>query len=285
MVTVAVQSAPDQAQMPSLPVCFRASRLVRVGAFSAQFSDKLYEACFGGLVSVGCMGQPPSEAGRVVGSDVLDLADELQKNYAREESVQAQRSYLLPCSRPCVLYQGKDPERTAMRRLTPDDLPTGVSTTAKNLPGNGRIYTFTHAQLGPLGRLRIVPHGSGQILASAEIAPGDPDAPEWEQKFRLLDQVITTCLNALPGGNASRPLADREEMREQRRLFRRLIDAQHSIAMFGLAKDLSEREYQVLVNAIQEALVTASPSDALGLRQRLEELQFYWLDLQARPIV
>ncbi len=172
-----------------------------------------------------------------------------------------------------------------MRRLTPADLPAGVSTTAKTLPGDGRIYTFTHAQLGALGRLRIVPHGPGQILASAEIAPGDPDAPDWERKYHLLDQVITTCLNALPGGGNTKPLANLEEMREQRRLFRRLIDAQHSIAMFGLAKDLSEREYQVLVKAVQEALVTASPSDALGLRQRLEELQFYWLDLQARPIV
>lgn len=172
-----------------------------------------------------------------------------------------------------------------MRRLTPGDLPAGVTTTATSLPGGGRIYTFTHARLGSLGRLRITPHGPAQILASAEIAPGDPDAPEWEQKFRLLDQVITPCLNALPGGNERKPLADIEEVREQRRLFRRLVDAQHSIAMFGLAKALSEREYQMLVKAVQEALVTADPSDAMGLQQRLEELQFYWKDLQARPTV
>jgi hypothetical protein len=172
-----------------------------------------------------------------------------------------------------------------MRRLTPGDLPAGVTTTAQPLPHGGRIYTFTHAQLGPLGRLRITPHGPDQILASAEIAPGDPDAPEWEQKYRLLDQVITTCLNALPGGGDTKPLANMEEMREQRRLFRRFVDAQHSVAMFGLAKALSEREYQLLVKAVQEALVTAEPSDAIGLRQRLEELQFYWRDLQERPTV
>jgi hypothetical protein len=76
-----------------------------------------------------------------------------------------------------------------------------------------------------------------------------------------------------------------EEMREQRRLFRRLVDAQHRIAMFGLARTLSEREYQILVKAVQEALVTAEPSDAIGLRQRLEELQLYWLDLQQRPSI
>ncbi len=50
-------------------------------------------------------------------------------------------------------------------------------------------------------------------------------------------------------------------------------------------KALSEREYQILVKAVQEALVTADPSDAIGLQQRLEELQFYWRDLQERPIV
>ncbi len=49
--------------------------------------------------------------------------------------------------------------------------------------------TFTHAQLGDLGRLRITPHGPAQTLASAEIAPGDPDAPDWERKYHLLDQV------------------------------------------------------------------------------------------------
>ena len=172
-----------------------------------------------------------------------------------------------------------------MRRLTPGDLPAGVTTTAKPLPNGGRIYTFTHAQLGDLGRLRITPHGPNHILASAEIAPGDPDDPDWERKYSLLDQVITTCLNALPGGGNIKPLANMEEMREQRRLFRRLVDAQHSIAMFGLAKDLSEREYLILVKAVQDALVTAEPSDAIGLRQRLNELQFYWRDLQERPIV
>ena len=172
-----------------------------------------------------------------------------------------------------------------MRQLTPDDLPTGVTTTAKSLPGNGRIYTFTHVELGTLGRLRIVPHGPAQIIASAEIAPGDPDVPEWERKFYLLDQVISICLDALPGSKGTRPLPNIEEMREQRRLFRRFVDAQHSIAMFGLAKALSEREYQILVEAVQDSLEIADPFDARVLQQRLDELQFYWRDLRERPSV
>ncbi len=74
-------------------------------------------------------------------------------------------------------------------------------------------------------------------------------------------------------------------MREQPRPFLRLFDAKHSIAMFGLTNALSEREYQILVKAVQDALVIAEPSDVVGLRQHLEELKFYWRDLQERPIV
>ena len=74
-------------------------------------------------------------------------------------------------------------------------------------------------------------------------------------------------------------------MREQRRLFRRFVDSQHSIAMFGLAKALSEREYHILVEAVQESLMIADLFDAIGLQQRLDELQFYWHDLQERPTV
>lgn len=48
---------------------------------------------------------------------------------------------------------------------------------------------------------------------------------------------------------------------------------------------LSEREDQILVKAVQEALVAADPSDARGLRQHLEELQLYWRDLQNCPRV
>jgi hypothetical protein len=96
---------------------------------------------------------------------------------------------------------------------------------------------------------------------------------------------ITPIITILPLVSSMYVFGHIEEMREQRRLFRRLVDAQHSIAMFGLAKALSEREYLILVKAVQEALVTAEPSDAIGLRQRLDELQFYWRDLQERPIV
>jgi len=172
-----------------------------------------------------------------------------------------------------------------LKRLSPQDLPPGIRTSATNIADGGRLYTFSHVTLGELGRLRIIPHGPTQIEASAEVAPGDPDASDWEEKFRLLDQIITTCLNALPGVQDTKPLPTMEEVREERRLFRRFLDAQQSIQMFGLAKALSEQEYQTLVRVAQETLATADPFDRIGIKQRLDELHFYWNDLKERPTV
>ena len=172
-----------------------------------------------------------------------------------------------------------------LKQLSPRDLPPGVRTSATNLPGGVRLYTFAHVTLGELGRLRITPHGPAQIMASAEVAPGDPDAPDWEEKFRLLDQVMTICLNALPGERETQPLPSMEEVREERRLFRRFLAAGHSVQMFGLAKSLSEHEYQTLVRVAQATLATADPLDRVGIEQRFDELQFYWNDLKERPTV
>jgi hypothetical protein len=160
-----------------------------------------------------------------------------------------------------------------------------VRTSATHIADGGRLYTFTHVTLGELGRLRIVPHGPTQIEASAEVAPGDPDAPDWIEKFTLLDQVIQTSLNALPASQDTKPFPSMEEVREERRLYRRFLAAQYSIQMFGLAKSLSEQEYQTLVRLAKETLATADPFDRFGIQQRLGELQFYWNDLRERPTV
>jgi hypothetical protein len=76
-----------------------------------------------------------------------------------------------------------------------------------------------------------------------------------------------------------------KEVRKERRLYRRFLDAQHSIQMFGLAKSLTEQEYQIVVRVAKETLATADPFDRIGIQQRLDELQFYWNDLIERPSV
>ena len=52
-----------------------------------------------------------------------------------------------------------------------------------------------------------------------------------------------------------------------------------------LAKSLSEYEYQMLMRVAQGTLATADPIDRIGIKQRLDELRFYWNDLKERPTV
>ena len=76
-----------------------------------------------------------------------------------------------------------------------------------------------------------------------------------------------------------------EEAHQQRQLYLRFLDCEHSIAMFGLAKSLSSQDYQVLRAAIDNALLHASPHDRIGIEQRRRELDFYWRDLQDRSSI
>ncbi len=170
-----------------------------------------------------------------------------------------------------------------LKRLSPQDLPAGVRTDGTSLPNGGKIYTFSHNRLGLLGRLVLTPYDGTQTHIAAELAPGDPDDPEWEERYRLLDQVVTICVKALPGGKETDALSSMEEVRRERQMFRRFIEAAHSIEMFRLVKSLSEEEYTILLGVIDRTLITADPVDAVGIRQRREELCFYWQDLQERP--
>ena len=170
-----------------------------------------------------------------------------------------------------------------LKRLSPQDLPPGIRTDALPLPGGGRVYFFVHERLGMLGNLILSPAGIHGTQVSVELAPGDPDAPEWAEQYELFNQVATICLNALPGGDGTKALPSLEDARAQRRLYQRFVACQHSIEMFELVKSLSEQDYQQLLAAVQTALITAKPADRAGIEQRLGELRFYWTDLQRRP--
>ncbi len=127
----------------------------------------------------------------------------------------------------------------------------------------------------------------GMTHVSAEMESSDPDADaQWDQKYVLLKEMVTLCVAALPSSQTvSSPLPTLEEARLQRQLYLRFLACEHSIAMFGLAKELSSQEYQVLRTAIENALLHANAHDRMGIEQRRRELDFYWRDLQERPSV
>jgi hypothetical protein len=153
-------------------------------------------------------------------------------------------------------------------------VPPGIETSQEMFDNGTVLYHFAHEELGELGRLRIAPVPfmvpPGMVHVSAEMAPSDPDEDEqWEQKYTLFKEMVTLCVSALPASHTvSSPLPSLEEARTQRRLHLRFLDCEHSIAMFGLAKGLSEAEYQQLRAAIETALITASPTDRVGIGQR-----------------
>lgn len=168
-------------------------------------------------------------------------------------------------------------------------VPPGIETTQEMLENGTVLYHFAHQDVGNLGLLRIAPVPfmvpPGMTHVSAEIELSDPDTDEqWSQKYALFTEMVTLCVSALDASRTvSSPLPSVEEARAQRRLYLRFLDCEHSIAMFGLAKTLSEAEYHQLRAAIETALMTASPTDRVGIGQRWRELQMYWKDLQARP--
>src|SRR6266849_10325676 len=176
-------------------------------------------------------------------------------------------------------------QMTPLKRLSPQDLPPGIRTDALPLAGGGSVYCFVHERLGMLGNLILSPADITGTRVSVELASQDPDTPEWAERYDLFNQVATICLHALPGGDRTNTLPPLEEARSQQRLYQRFIACQHSIEMFALVKSLSEHAYHQLLAVIQTALITANPSDRIGIEQRLGELQFYWDDLQARPNV
>ncbi len=168
-------------------------------------------------------------------------------------------------------------------------VPPGIETSQQVFDNGSVIYRFSHQELGELGQLRIAPVPfmvpPGMVHVSAEIAPTNPDEDgDFEKKYALFKEMVTLCVSALPAAETvSSPLPSLEEARTQQRLYLRFLDCEHSIAMFGLAKELSAPEYQQLRAIIETALITASPADCIGIGQRWQELQMYWNDLQARP--
>jgi len=170
-------------------------------------------------------------------------------------------------------------------------VPPGIETTQEML-GNGTVlYHFSHQELSSLGILRLAPVPYmvplGMTHVSAEMEPLDPDEDaEWDQKYTLFKEMVTLCVAALPSSHTvSSPLPTAEEARLQRRLYLRFLACDHSIAMFGLAKELSSQDYQVLRAAIENALLHANAHDRMGIEQRRRELDFYWRDLQDRPTI
>jgi hypothetical protein len=200
-------------------------------------------------------------------------------------------THLTRADRAALVQLDQLVELQRQREQLPTSVPPDIETMQERLANGTVLYHFLHRELGPLGYLRIAPVPYmvpvGMTHVSAEMASSDPDEDaQWDRKYTLLKDMVTLCVAALPSSHTvSAPMPSVEEAHQQRQLYLRFLDCEHSIAMFGLAKSLSSQDYQVLRAAIDNALLHASPHDRIGIEQRRRELDFYWRDLQDRSSI
>jgi len=90
--------------------------------------------------------------------------------------------------------------------------PGGIKTEKLEQPDGSILFRFSHDELGPLGQLRITPMPAslalaGQCLIDVEIEASDPDTePHWDERYRMLDTMVTLCTTALAVERTGSPL-------------------------------------------------------------------------------
>ena len=77
----------------------------------------------------------------------------------------------------------------------------------------------------------ILPDGRKLLTLRVSLA-----GPAYDSNYKRMVfwNRLLPRLNALPGERETQPLPSMEEVREERRLFRRFLAAGHSVQMFGL---------------------------------------------------
>jgi|SRR5579859_21244 len=197
----------------------------------------------------------------------------------RHRISQAEREVMAPFDHQLELQRRRD---QLAAQVSPDITTEPIDS------GHGAMtYRFTHKQFGPLGQLHVKPYRGGTAI-DVDVVEADPERdPHWDEKYLALKTVVDLCIQALHGSQPmpTSPVPPVSEARQRRILYLRFLHAEHSVALFGLAKELNADEYERLLEVCAAALRTAPPSDRVGIEQRLSELRFYWCDLQERPIV
>lgn len=175
--------------------------------------------------------------------------------------------------------------RRAERLAT--QVPAEVATEQIRYADGTVLFRFSHAQLGDLGQLRIVPVPAymapiGGCMVNVDLFADDPDDdPHWDEKYRLLDLMVTRCTSVLPDEQTLRsPLAPLPEAREQRRLYLRCLSCRHSDELRTFVNTLTKAQYPLLLAGIRQAHITASGHDQAGILQRMDEVHRLWTERQ-----
>jgi hypothetical protein len=89
--------------------------------------------------------------------------------------------------------------RPGLRRLTPEDLPAGV-TASRGYDHRGQCYVFEHKTLGELGRIVMIKLSEGKMLMQSELFTGQEpiDSPKLEKRKKIFGKLVATvdkCFN------------------------------------------------------------------------------------------
>lgn len=166
-------------------------------------------------------------------------------------------------------------------------VPAEVATEQIQYADGTVLFRFSHTQLGDLGQLRIVPVPAymtpiGGCMVNVELFPDDPDDdPHWDEKYRLLDLMVTRCTSVLSDEQTLRsPLTPLPEAREQRRLYLRFLACRHTDELRAFVSTLTQEHYSLLLAGIRQANITASGPDQAGILQRMDEVHRLWAERQ-----
>ena len=156
------------------------------------------------------------------------------------------------------------------------DLPPGVQVHKSQQSGQV-IYEFNHERMGFLGRVVMSGYGAGHMRYQVDAAPDPLSHPYYQPKLELLQEIIAEmepkffgALGYSPAAAKTAGVADRVEAAK---LYASFVRIPHDFEMAQFFLRLSEAQIEMVKQAAEDTLPRLSYMDAMGLRQRLAELE------------
>lgn len=154
-------------------------------------------------------------------------------------------------------------------------MPDHIKTTRLSMPGSV-LYEFSHTDLGPLGRVAVLPAPGDQTALQIDIAPMDPADANYNDRITAFYHLILNIYEAFrkQGHDIPHdPYLDR--MPEAHRLYSRFVRLNHSLEMEQFAQQLTPDTHQLLLQICHQVIARASWHDAQAIQQRLADLSRY----------
>ncbi len=162
-------------------------------------------------------------------------------------------------------------KRIPLVKQTPINFP-GVRTRRVQTE-QGVTYFHEHETLGDLGSVEIQGFGV-QSKMQVNVAPGDPDDPQYRQRLDLFRQIVAELdqkFHAMLG----QPVPDQswlDDMPEVMPLFSAFLAADNSLDLDTFLHTLTGDQLHRLLKQAELAMSLSKPQDAEAIRQRIVDL-------------